>query len=181
MTDQVVAWRRHLHRHPEPSYEEFETAQFVAETLEGFGDALEVQRPSETSVVARLRTGRPGRTLAIRADTDALPVQERSDVEFASQRDGVMHACGHDGHTAMLLGAAQELLARANELSGEVRFLFQPAEERPPGGARALIAAGRSRASTWSPAATSGPRCRSARSRRRPAPRWRRPTSSRWR
>jgi amidohydrolase len=142
VTDQVGAWRRHLHRHPEPSYEEFETAQFVAETLEGFGDALEVQRPSETSVVARLRTGRPGRTLAIRADTDALPVQERSDVEFASQRDGVMHACGHDGHTAMLLGAAQELLARANELSGEVRFLFQPAEERPPGGARPLIDAG---------------------------------------
>ena len=141
MTDQVIAWRRHLHRHPEPSYEERETARFIAETLEGLG-GLEVTRPSDTSVVAHLRTRRPGRTLAIRADIDALPIREESGVEFASERDGVMHACGHDGHTAMLLGAAAELAGRAGELSGEVRFLFQPAEELPPGGAQALVAAG---------------------------------------
>jgi amidohydrolase len=141
VTDQVVAWRRHLHRHPEPSYEEHETARFIASTLDAIG-GLEVRRPSPTSVVARLRTGRPGRTLAIRADIDALPIHEDSGVEFASERDGVMHACGHDGHTAMLLGAAAELTLRAGELSGEVRFLFQPAEERPPGGARELVAAG---------------------------------------
>jgi amidohydrolase len=141
VTDQVVAWRRHLHRHPEPSYEERETARFVAETLEGFG-GLEVTRPSDTSVVAHLRTGRPGRTLALRADIDALPIHEESGVEFASERDGVMHACGHDGHTAMLLGAAQELAGRAGELSGELRLLFQPAEERPPGGAVELVRAG---------------------------------------
>jgi len=141
VTDQVIAWRRHLHRHPEPSYEERETARFIAETLEGLG-GLEVTRPSDTSVVAHLRTRRPGRTLAIRADIDALPIREESGVEFASERDGVMHACGHDGHTAMLLGAAAELAGRAGELSGEVRFLFQPAEELPPGGAQALVAAG---------------------------------------
>jgi amidohydrolase len=80
--------------------------------------------------------------LAIRADIDALPIHEQSGVEYASERDGVMHACGHDGHTAMLLGAAAELADRAEELTGEVRFLFQPAEELPPGGAVALVAAG---------------------------------------
>jgi amidohydrolase len=139
--EQVIAWRRHLHRHPEPSYAEHETARFVAETLEGIG-GLEVQRPSDTSVVAHLRAGRPGRTLAIRADIDALPIREESGVPFASERDGVMHACGHDGHTAMLLGAAAELVARAAELTGEIRFLFQPAEELPPGGAVELVRAG---------------------------------------
>jgi amidohydrolase len=137
----VVAWRRHLHRNPEPSYEERETARFIAETIEGIG-GLRIERPSDTSVVARLQTGRPGRTLAIRADIDALPIREESGVEYASQRDGVMHACGHDGHTAMLLDAAAELADHAEELNGEVRFLFQPAEELPPGGAAALVAAG---------------------------------------
>jgi amidohydrolase len=141
VSGRVVAWRRHLHRNPELSYEERETARFIAETLEGFG-GLKVERPSDTSVVARLVTGRPGRTLAIRADIDALPIREESGVEYASERDGVMHACGHDGHAAMLLGAAAELAARAGELAGEVRFLFQPAEERPPGGAAALVAGG---------------------------------------
>jgi amidohydrolase len=141
LSGRVVAWRRHLHRNPELSYEERETARFIAETLEGFG-GLKVERPSDTSVVARLVTGRPGRTLAIRADIDALPIREESGVEYASERDGVMHACGHDGHAAMLLGAAAELAARAGELAGEVRFLFQPAEERPPGGAAALVAGG---------------------------------------
>ncbi|WP_231379395.1 amidohydrolase [Candidatus Solirubrobacter pratensis] len=138
--DQVVEWRRHLHRHPEPSFEEHETARFVAETLEGLG-GLNVERPTETSVLARLSTGRPGPTVALRADIDALPIAEESGVEFASERPGLMHACGHDGHTAMLLGAARELLAQ--ELpGGEIRFLFQHAEELAPGGARDMVAAG---------------------------------------
>ena len=109
--EDVVAWRRHLHRHPELSFEEHETAAFVAATLVGLGGALEVERPTETSVVARLQTGRPGPTVALRADIDALPIAEESGVEFASERPGAMHACGHDGHTAMLLGAARELIA----------------------------------------------------------------------
>jgi amidohydrolase len=142
-SEQVVEWRRHLHRHPEPSFHEVETSRFVAETLAGFGDGLTIERPTETSVVARLDTGRPGPAVALRADIDALPIDEQSGVEFASERPGVMHACGHDGHTAMLLGAAQELTARADDLpGGEVRFLFQHAEEMTPGGARDLVDAG---------------------------------------
>src|SRR5919198_6647683 len=141
--EQVVAWRRHLHRHPELSFEERETAAFVADTLAGFGDGLEVQRAGGNSVVAHLRTGRPGPVVALRADIDALPIAEQSGVEFASENPGVMHACGHDGHTAMLLGAAR-LLAQARDRlpGGQLRFLFQPAEELAPGGARDLVAAG---------------------------------------
>src|SRR3954471_9201147 len=138
---QVVEWRRHLHRHPEPSFEERDTAAFVAETLAGFGDGLTIERPTETSVVARLAGGRPGRVVALRADIDALRVEEESGVDFASERPGAMHACGHDGHTAMLLGAAS-VLAGSELPGGEVRFLFQHAEETAPGGARDLVAAG---------------------------------------
>src|SRR5919202_883217 len=140
--EQVVEWRRHLHRHPELSFHERETAAFVAETLAGF-DGLDIERPAENSVVARLRTGRPGRTVALRADIDALPIDEQSGVDYASENPGVMHACGHDGHTAMLLGAARVLAGARDDLpGGEVRFLFQPAEEIAPGGARDLVAAG---------------------------------------
>ena len=142
--EQVVEWRRHLHRHPELSFQERETAAFIAETLEGFGAALEVRRPAENSVIARLDTGRPGPVVALRADIDALPIVEQSGVDFASENPGVMHACGHDGHTAMLLGAARLLAGARDRLpGGEVRFLFQPAEEidagrraRPRGGGR---------------------------------------------
>jgi amidohydrolase len=141
--DDVVGWRRHLHRHPELSFHERETADFVAQTLESFGDGLQVERPAEHGVVARLSTGRPGPVVALRADIDALPIDEQSGVEFASENPGVMHACGHDGHTAMLLGAARVLAGAAGELpGGEVRFVFQPAEELAPGGARDLVAAG---------------------------------------
>jgi amidohydrolase len=140
--EQVVQWRRHLHRHPELSFQEHETAAFVAGTLAGF-DGLEIERPAENSVVARLHTGRPGRTVALRADIDALPIDEQSGVEFASENPGVMHACGHDGHTAMLLGAARLLAGAREQLpGGELRFLFQPAEEIAPGGARDLVEAG---------------------------------------
>ena len=102
----MVAWRRHLHRNPEVSFHEEETARFVRETLETF-DGLEISRPTENSVVARLVGDRPGRTIAIRADVGALPITEENDFEFASANPGAMHACGHDGHTAMLLGAAR--------------------------------------------------------------------------
>jgi amidohydrolase len=138
----VVAWRRHLHQHPELSFHERLTSQFVAETLAWFG-GLEITRPTTTSVVARLiGGGGPGPVLAIRADMDALPIQEANSHDFVSQTAGVMHACGHDGHTAMLLGAAKILVTRRDELRGEVRFLFQHAEELHPGGASAMINAG---------------------------------------
>src|SRR3954451_183654 len=131
--DDVVAWRRHLHRHPEVSFEEHETSAWIAERLGEFG--LTTERPTETSVLARLGSGSP--VIALRADIDALPIHEESGVEFASEHAGAMHACGHDGHTAMLLGAARELTSRGVE--GEVRFIFQHAEELAPGGAREMI------------------------------------------
>lgn len=140
--DQVIAWRRHLHQHPELSFHETETAQFVADTLASFG-GLALSRPTPTSVMARLLGGAgPGPVLAIRADMDALPILEANTHGFVSQTPGVMHACGHDGHTAMLLGAVKVLVARRAELRGEVRFLFQHAEELYPGGASAMVAAG---------------------------------------
>jgi amidohydrolase len=138
MAADVLDWWRHLHRHPELSYHEEETARFVAERLALFGD-LEIERPTPFSVVARLRGARPGRCLAIRADLDALPVSEETGLPFASQRPGIMHACGHDGHTAILLGAARVLTRQRQMLSGEVRFVFQHAEEVSPGGAQELV------------------------------------------
>src|SRR4051812_4989272 len=143
VVDDVVGWRRHLHRHPELSFKERETSAFVAETLASFGGALEVERPAEHAVVGRVRIGRPGPVIALRADIDALPIDEQSGVDFASESPGVMHACGHDGHTAMLLGAARALTDARDALpGGELRFVFQPAEEMAPGGARDLVAAG---------------------------------------
>ncbi|HET8770761.1 MAG TPA: amidohydrolase [Gemmatimonadaceae bacterium] len=139
--DQVVAWRRYLHQRPELSFNEVETAQFVHDTLAGFG-GLEISRPTATSVVARLVTGRPGPVLAMRADMDALAITEETGLPFASANHGVMHACGHDGHTSMLLGAVRELVAIRDALRGELRFIFQHAEEISPGGAEEMVQRG---------------------------------------
>ncbi len=139
--DDVIAWRRHFHQYPELSYQETKTSQFVYDTLSALGN-LEVSRPTPTSVLARLTGAKPGKTLALRADMDALPIQEESGCEFASCNDGVMHACGHDAHTAMLLGAATVLSKLQHCLAGELRFLFQHAEEMQPGGSREMMAAG---------------------------------------
>jgi metal-dependent amidase/aminoacylase/carboxypeptidase family protein len=103
---------------------------------------LELSRPTPTSVVARLVGEKPGRTIALRADMDALPITEENDFEFVSKNEGVMHACGHDGHTAMLLGAAKILSGMREEVEGEVRFVFQHAEELYPGGAQELVESG---------------------------------------
>jgi amidohydrolase len=137
----AIAWRRHLHAHPELSYREHETSAFVRERLAAF-DGVNLGSPTPTSVVATLAGGRPGPKLALRADMDGLPIHEESGVEFASRADGVMHACGHDGHTAMLLAAARLLSATRAELPGEVRFVFQHAEELPPGGAAEIVDSG---------------------------------------
>ncbi|HEX2779773.1 MAG TPA: amidohydrolase [Gemmatimonadaceae bacterium] len=139
--EEVIAWRRYLHQHPELSFHEERTAQFVADTLAGFG-GLDIFRPTPTSVVARLISTRKGKALAMRADLDALPIEEKNAHDFVSTTPGVMHACGHDGHTAMLLGAAKVLTSRRHELAGEIRFIFQHAEEIPPGGAEELVRAG---------------------------------------
>lgn len=137
----VIGWRRHLHQNPELSFHEERTSQFVAARLTEFG-GLDITRPTPTSVLARLIGDRPGPVLAIRADMDALPIEERNTHEFVSRSPGVMHACGHDGHTAMLLGAVAVLVSQRHMISGEVRFIFQHAEELLPGGAQELVRAG---------------------------------------
>jgi len=141
LRDLVVQWRRHLHQFPELSFHEEQTAQFVEDTLTAFG-GLVITRPTDTSVLARLITGRPGPILAIRADMDALAITEATGLPFASTNTGVMHACGHDGHTAMLLGAVRQLLEERDALRGEVRFIFQHAEEVYPGGAEEMVQRG---------------------------------------
>jgi amidohydrolase len=139
--DELVRDRRRLHAHPELAFEEHETAAFVAERLRSLG--IQVQTGvGRTGVVGVLRAGQPGRTVLLRADMDALPIQEENDVEYRSTRAGVMHACGHDGHVAILLGAARALCAQPERLAGTIVLAFQPSEERIPGGALEMIADG---------------------------------------
>jgi hippurate hydrolase len=135
----LVAWRHDIHAHPELAYEEVRTADLVAGLLEGWG--LEVDRGlAKTGVVATL-TGGAGPAVALRADMDALPIKETNTFDYRSRHAGKMHACGHDGHTAMLLGAARYLAQRADEVPGTVHFVFQPAEEAA-GGARVMVEEG---------------------------------------
>ena len=125
----VTAWRRHIHQYPELSYQEVKTAAYVAEALRAM-PGIEVQTGiAKTGIKAVLKGGKPGPVVALRADMDALPVEERNDLPFRSQVPGVMHACGHDTHVAMLLGAAAILSKIRADLSGTVVFFFQPAEE----------------------------------------------------
>jgi len=151
--DSVVEWRRDIHQHPELGNREFRTAGLVAEQLRELG--LEVRADiAHTGVVGILKGGQPGPRIAFRADMDALPVTERVDLPFASkvtteylgQTTGVMHACGHDAHTAIALGLASALASVRDQLAGEVMFIFQPAEEGPPpgeqGGASLMLAEG---------------------------------------
>lgn len=137
----VIEWRHHIHENPELSNREFETAKYVANHLKSLG--LEVKTGiAHTGVVGILNTGKPGPTVALRADMDALPVTERVDIPFASkakgtyigQEVGVMHACGHDTHVAMLMGAAEILTGMKDQLRGKIVFIFQPAEEGAPPG-----------------------------------------------
>ncbi|MCB0087934.1 MAG: amidohydrolase [Caldilineaceae bacterium] len=124
--EQLVAWRRDFHMHPELSFQEQRTARVVAQTLEEMG--IEVQTGvGKTGVVGYLGEGAP--VIGIRADMDALPIQEENDVPYASQTPGIMHACGHDAHTAMLLGVAKLLSEMPDRPAGQIRFLFQPSEE----------------------------------------------------
>jgi amidohydrolase len=138
--EQVIAFRRDLHRIPETGFKEAKTSAYVAETLAKLN--LDVQTGIAThGVVGLLRSGQPGPTLMIRADMDALPIAEETGLPFASTHPGCMHACGHDSHMAMALGAASVLRELTDRFRGNVKFVFQPAEEGP-GGAQPMIAAG---------------------------------------
>lgn len=143
-TEDIIRWRRHIHQHPELSFQEHQTAEYIVSQLSGL-DGLEITRPTETGVVAILKGTKAagGKCVALRADIDALPVQEQSTCEFASVVPNVAHVCGHDNHAAMLMGAAKTLSQMRDQFAGTVKFVFQPAEEiLPEGGALALIRAG---------------------------------------
>jgi amidohydrolase len=145
MTPALVATRRDIHQNPELGNREVRTGTLVADRLRGLG--LEVRHPvAKTGVVGVLRGARPGPVVAVRADMDALPIQERNDVPYKSRNAGVKHACGHDAHTAIVLGAAEVLTTLKDRLAGTVVFLFQPAEEGPPegeeGGAKLMLKEG---------------------------------------
>jgi len=154
VNDQVIKWRHDLHRHPELSNRETRTAGLVADHLRALGFDEVQTGIAHTGVVGTLKGGKPGPVVALRADMDALPVTERTGLPYAStvtteyrgQQVGVMHACGHDAHTAILMGVAQVLADRRDELPGTVKFIFQPAEEGAPegeeGGARLMLEEG---------------------------------------
>lgn len=133
----IIKTRRYFHEHPELSFEEVHTAEKIEEELRSMG--LEPKRVGKTGVIADITGSGAGKTVAIRADIDGLPVKEENTFDFVSKNNGVMHACGHDSHMAMALGVAKLLLKKRNEFKGTARMLFQPAEERPPGGALDMI------------------------------------------
>lgn len=138
--DYVITMRRHFRMHPEVGDHELETQKRIMEELKAMG--LEPKKCAGTGVVAELKGARPGKTVGIRADIDALPLSDEIDKEYKSKTVGACHACGHDGHMAMLLTEARILCGLKDEMQGNIRFLFQPSEEKFPGGARAMIADG---------------------------------------
>lgn len=137
----VKKWRHHFHQYPEPSFEEFKTTEYIIEQIKDLSE-LTYERISPTGIVARLNGGKPGPVIALRADIDALRMPEQSGVPFSSCNEGVMHSCGHDAHTAMLLGALYVLYEHRKELTGSFVFIFQAAEELFPGGAKELVEKG---------------------------------------
>jgi len=139
--DDVVANRRHLHSHPELSFHEVETSAFIAKKLDELG--LTYERMADNGLVALIKGEKPSdQVVALRADMDALPILEANDVPYKSQNTGVMHACGHDAHTSSLLGTAKILTSLKSEFGGTVKLIFQPAEEKLPGGASLMIKEG---------------------------------------
>ena len=141
LKDEMIANRRWFHQHPELSYKEVVTAAKVVELLRSYGITEITEGVGRTGVVALIRGGSEGPCVALRADMDALPILESAEVEYKSQNEGAMHACGHDGHMTGLLAAAKVLNAEKEKIRGVVKLLFQPAEEGP-GGAREMIVDG---------------------------------------
>src|SRR5690625_945492 len=142
--DEMIAIRRHLHQYPEISFEEEKTAQYILDFYKGKDVEVHSNVGNGYGIVVTIKGGKPGKTIALRADFDALPIQQENDVPYKSKIDGVMHACGHDGHTAYLLGIAEAVLPFKDKLEGSIVFLHQPAEEYAPGGSKRMIEDGAS-------------------------------------
>ena len=137
--DEIIGIRRHIHAHPELGFEEFHTSDFIAEQLTAIGISFK-RGVAKTGIVGLIECNNPQKIcIALRADMDALPILEQNELEFKSQNQGVMHACGHDAHVACLLGAAKIIFNLKEELQGTVKLIFQPSEEKFPGGALAMI------------------------------------------
>jgi len=134
--NELTKWRRVLHKNPELGFKEYETSNYIVEKLDEFG--IENKKICETGVIGLIKGKNNNKTVALRADIDALAIKEKNDVEFKSTNEGIMHACGHDGHTSILLGTAKVLSEMKNDLDGNVKLIFQPAEEGP-GGAKPMI------------------------------------------
>ena len=140
--DEMIAIRRHLHQYPELSFHEEQTAQYIADFYKGKDVEVQTHVGNGHGIIVTIQGGKPGKTIGLRADFDALPILEETDVPFKSQNDGVMHACGHDGHTAYLLVLADCLIQLKAELSGTIKIIHQHAEETPPGGAKSIVESG---------------------------------------
>lgn len=139
--EEVKGWRRYMHQHPELSFQEENTAKYIEEKLKSFG--LDVQKNiGGHGIISILEGNHPGKKIALRADFDALPIEDEKETTYKSTNPGVMHACGHDGHTAALLGVAKVVSQYKDNLKGSLVFVFQPAEETPPGGAKFMIEEG---------------------------------------
>src|SRR5690625_1865306 len=140
--EEMVEIRRHLHQYPEVSFQEFKTAKYIADFYEKWNIPYETN-VGGNGIIATLKGARPGKTVALRADFDALPIQDEKNVPYKSKVPGVMHACGHDGHTATLLILAKVMKNFQKDLSGTILFLHQHAEEYAPGGAKLIIETGK--------------------------------------
>lgn len=140
--DEMIAIRRHLHQYPEISFEEEKTAQYILDFYKGKDVEVHSNVGNGYGIVVTIKGGKPGKTIALRADFDALPIQQENDVPYKSKIDGVMHACGHDGHTAYLLVLADCLIELKDEIPGTIKIVHQHAEEVPPGGAKSIVESG---------------------------------------
>lgn len=140
--DEMIQIRRHLHQYPELSFKEEKTAQYIINFYEGKDVQIETNVGNGYGIVVTIEGAQPGKVIGLRADFDALPIQEETDVPFKSKNDGVMHACGHDGHTAYLLILADCLIQLKDSIAGTVKIIHQHAEETPPGGAKSIMASG---------------------------------------
>lgn len=140
ISEKIISYRRHFHKYPELGHNEYKTAQFIEERLNELN--IPFRRAAKTGVYAFLDSGKAGKTIALRTDIDALPIQEENDIEYKSQNPGIMHACGHDAHAAIMLGVAEMLSAKKDSLKGAVKFIFQLDEEASRSGALEMIADG---------------------------------------